>query len=594
MRVLGPELVRRDQHRPGVSLNASLSPVVPQRGRLGFFSQSGALGVALLDNAVRRGLGLSTLRLRGQPGRRQRQRPDAVLGGGRRRPTPCMLYLESLGNPRKFSRIARRLARQKPVVVVKSGRSAATRRTATWCASRRTGRRRRRAVPPGRGHPGRHRSTRCSTSPQLVATQPLPAGRRVAIVGNSDALAVLARRRLRGGRARASSGTRAARAATPTPHDFADRARRGLRRRRTSTRWSRCSSRRCAPATRRSPRCSPHGRRRQRSARPSSRRSSACRGVPRRAARRRGGRGLGPVVPHARGRGPRPGRRRPRTPAGGRPRPATPCRRPGSTCGRRGALVARAARPDAGRTPSVDLDHDELAAAARLLRHRRCGTTVPVTTADEAVAAADRLGYPVALKATAPHLRHRARARRRAARHRRRGGAARRLRRACAARLGRPAGALRRCRRMAPTGVACRLATVEDPLFGPVVSFGLGGRRHRPARRPVVRRPAAHRHRPAPTWSARSAPPRCCSATAAPARSTSPRWRTCSPGWPGWPTTCPRWPRSSSTRWSSRPTGAACSRRPAGWRAPAGPGRPRCPGAAWAARPAGAGARMAA
>jgi acyl-CoA synthetase (NDP forming) len=97
----------------------------------------------------------------------------------------------------------------------------------------------------------------------------------------------------------------------------------------------------------------------------------------------------------------------------------------------------------------------------------------PAATAAEAVAAADELGYPVALKATAPHLRH----------HRELGGV--RLDvddpeemqgafEAMAGRLGEQAEGYV-VQAMASTGVATRLATVEDPLFGPVVSFGLGG-----------------------------------------------------------------------------------------------------------------------
>ena len=186
MRVLGPR-PSAYQHRPRVALNASLSPLVPARGRLGFFSQSGALGVALLDNAVRRGLGLSTFVSAGNrvdvSGNDLLQfwEEDAVTDA-------VMLYLESIGNPRKFSRIARRLARQKPVVVVKSGRF--------------------RGDSPG-GH--LVRGTRAPAAAvdalfrragviradsihmmfdvaALVATQPLPAGPRVAVLGNSDAL----------------------------------------------------------------------------------------------------------------------------------------------------------------------------------------------------------------------------------------------------------------------------------------------------------------------------------------------------------------------------------------------------------------------
>jgi len=58
--VVGPNSFGLLVTDPEVSLNASLSPVMPPRGRLGFFSQSGALGVALLDNAAQRGLGISS------------------------------------------------------------------------------------------------------------------------------------------------------------------------------------------------------------------------------------------------------------------------------------------------------------------------------------------------------------------------------------------------------------------------------------------------------------------------------------------------------------------------------------------------------
>jgi acyl-CoA synthetase (NDP forming) len=124
-----------------------------------------------------------------------------------------------------------------------------------------------------------------------------------------------------------------------------------------------------------------------------------------------------------------------------------------------------------GTADEVDLDHDDL---ARLLRCYgiELWEAAAVDGPDQAVAAADRLGYPVALKALAPHLRHR----------RELGGVrldiddAEELRGAYTAlreRLG-DVGPFA-VQRMAPTGVACRLATVEDPLFGPVVSFGLGG-----------------------------------------------------------------------------------------------------------------------
>jgi acyl-CoA synthetase (NDP forming) len=191
MRVIGPSSFGLINTEADISLNASLSPLMPERGRLGFFSQSGALGVALLDNIVRRGLGISSFV---SAGNRVDVSGNDLLQFWEDDPgtDAVMLYLESIGNPRKFSRIARRLARTKPVVVVKSGRT-------------------RRGAPHGHVV----RETRAPAAAidalfeqagvisvdtihqlfdvgQLVVHQPLPAGRRVAIVGNSDALGVLA------------------------------------------------------------------------------------------------------------------------------------------------------------------------------------------------------------------------------------------------------------------------------------------------------------------------------------------------------------------------------------------------------------------
>ncbi len=191
MRMLGPSSFGVINTDPEVSLNASLSPLVPGRGRIGFFSQSGALGVALLDNAVRRGLGLSTFVSAGNrvdvSGNDLLQfwEEDDATGA-------VMLYLESLGNPRKFSRIARRLAHQKPVVVVKSGRfrgdapeghlvrESRAPAAAIDALFRRAGVIRAESI---------HQMFDIAA---LVSTQPLPEGPRVAVLGNSDALAVLA------------------------------------------------------------------------------------------------------------------------------------------------------------------------------------------------------------------------------------------------------------------------------------------------------------------------------------------------------------------------------------------------------------------
>ncbi len=84
LRLIGPNCLGVINTDPDVSLNASLSPLMPPRGRAGFFCQSGALGSAILEKVNNRGLGPLDVRQRRQPRRRLRQRPAAVLGGGRR------------------------------------------------------------------------------------------------------------------------------------------------------------------------------------------------------------------------------------------------------------------------------------------------------------------------------------------------------------------------------------------------------------------------------------------------------------------------------------------------------------------------------
>lgn len=119
MRVIGPASLGIVNTHPDVSLNASMAPTLAVRGGLGLFSQSAAIGVALYAAASRRRLGLSTFLSAGNradvSGNDMMQyweddADTAVVG----------LYLESIGNPRKFSRLARRLALTKPVIVAKS------------------------------------------------------------------------------------------------------------------------------------------------------------------------------------------------------------------------------------------------------------------------------------------------------------------------------------------------------------------------------------------------------------------------------------------------------------------------------------------
>ncbi|MFJ9696399.1 GNAT family N-acetyltransferase [Kitasatospora sp. NPDC101183] len=192
MRVIGPNafgLINTDPDHP---LNASLAPHLPDRGGFGIFCQSGAIGVALLEAAHKRGLGVSSFASVGN--RSDVSGNDFLQYWAEDEATEVvLLYLESFGNPRKFTRIARRLAAVKPVVVVKGARH--------------TG-----SLPPGHAVPATATGLRDATvdalfeqagvtrvatitelydTGELLAQQPLPPGDRVAVVGNSDSLGLL-------------------------------------------------------------------------------------------------------------------------------------------------------------------------------------------------------------------------------------------------------------------------------------------------------------------------------------------------------------------------------------------------------------------
>ena len=190
MRVIGPNSFGVINSDADVRLNASLAPELPPPGHLGLFSQSGALGIAVLASAARRNLGISVFASAGN--RVDVSGNDFMQYWIDDPQTHAVgLYLESMGNPRKFSRIARHLASVKPVIVVSSGVSSF-------------------AAPPG------HRTRVTNVPPrafsallrqagvirvenihqlfdvaQLTLHQPLPQGDRVAIVGNSDALGAI-------------------------------------------------------------------------------------------------------------------------------------------------------------------------------------------------------------------------------------------------------------------------------------------------------------------------------------------------------------------------------------------------------------------
>ena len=124
MRLIGPNCMGIINTDPAVHLDATFAPGVPPAGRVGFSSQSGALGLAIIQHANSLGLGISTFV---SVGNKADISGNDLLRYWETDPNTevILLYLESFGNPKKFSQIARRVGRKKPIVVVKSGRSAA-------------------------------------------------------------------------------------------------------------------------------------------------------------------------------------------------------------------------------------------------------------------------------------------------------------------------------------------------------------------------------------------------------------------------------------------------------------------------------------
>lgn len=119
MRVLGPASLGISNTDPEIMLNASPAPQLPKRGRVGVFTQSAALGSLLFASAARRAVGISTAV---SAGNRADISGNDLMQYWEDDPNTSVvgMYLESIGNPRKFSRIARRLALTKPVIVAKS------------------------------------------------------------------------------------------------------------------------------------------------------------------------------------------------------------------------------------------------------------------------------------------------------------------------------------------------------------------------------------------------------------------------------------------------------------------------------------------
>jgi acetyl coenzyme A synthetase (ADP forming)-like protein len=192
IRMVGPNCMGVLNTDPSVHLNASFSPVFPPAGSIAFSSQSGALGLAILEQARQLNLGLSAF---ASVGNKADVSANDLLEYWETdsRTRVILLYLESFGNPRRFREIARRVSRDKPIVAVKAGRSgsgarAASSHTGALAASdtivdalfRQSG------------------VIRTETLEELfdvaalLAHQPLPAGKRVGILTNAGGPGILA------------------------------------------------------------------------------------------------------------------------------------------------------------------------------------------------------------------------------------------------------------------------------------------------------------------------------------------------------------------------------------------------------------------
>lgn len=192
MRIVGPNCMGLLNTSPSVRLNGTFAPVYPPQGNVAMSSQSGALGIAILDYATKNNIGISQFVSVGN--KADVSSNDLLLAWEDDPQTDVItLYLESFGNPTRFSRLARRIGRRKPIIAVKSGRSAAGSRAAS-------------------SHTGALASSdvavdalfrqagviRVDTieelfdAASLLANQPIPAGPRVGIVTNAGGPGILA------------------------------------------------------------------------------------------------------------------------------------------------------------------------------------------------------------------------------------------------------------------------------------------------------------------------------------------------------------------------------------------------------------------
>jgi len=192
IRMVGPNCMGVINTDPAVNMHGTFASAFPPQGNVAMSSQSGALGLAILDYARALDIGFSTFV---SVGNKADVSGNDLIQYWAEDPNTdvILLYLESFGNPRRFGEIARRVARKKPIVAVKSGRSSAGARAAS-------------------SHTGALATSDAIVSDlfrqagiirtdtleemfdvaSILATQPLPAGRRVGIVTNAGGPGILA------------------------------------------------------------------------------------------------------------------------------------------------------------------------------------------------------------------------------------------------------------------------------------------------------------------------------------------------------------------------------------------------------------------
>ncbi|MEU3663749.1 GNAT family N-acetyltransferase [Streptomyces sp. NPDC032940] len=515
MRIIGPNAFGIINTSPEVRLNASLAPEMPRPGRIGLFAQSGAIGIALLSRLHRRGggvTGVTGVSTFVSSGNRADVSGNDVLQYWYDDPETdvALMYLESIGNPRKFTRLARRTAAVKPLVVVQGARHGGVAPQGHAVRATRLPHATVSALLRQAGVIRVDTITDLVDAGLLLARQPLPAGPRVAILGNSESLGLLTYD------ACLSEGLR------PHPpldlttaasaQDFHAALSRALADDTNdavvvtaipTVGEGAAGDAALAEALRSAAAAVPDkpvlvvhvelGGLAQALSAAASTAPQAVSGTP----LPNTPDGASSAQPHAETTGTTAPAEAVEAPEGARLIPAYPAaERAVRALGEAVAYAQwRRDAADPGRVPEYD-DIDEKGAAELIAGHLtraqglalgaddtcellarygiRVHRALPAPTPDDAVAAAGTLGYPVALKATAPHLRHRADL----------GGVRldladeEQLRRAYAELtelFGRPEELRPVVQGMAPRGVDTVVRAVIDPAAGAVLSFGLAG-----------------------------------------------------------------------------------------------------------------------